>query len=664
MKGRLILSLVILALWTGGIVYRLAQLQIRDHEHYSLRAQGQHHRKVELQAPRGTIFDARGRELAVSLEVDSVWVDPSRVEDTAAMASQLSEVLKIDRKALARSMDSAREFAWVARLLDPPQAAAVRELRLPGVGYLKESKRYYPMRQVASQVVGFAGVDNRGLEGIEGTYNNLVAGKAAQRGVLRDARRGTVLLPSLSFRDPEPGSDLYLTIDVWIQYLLEKELAAAVERTEAKGGTALILDPHSGAILAMASVPTFDPNHFGDYGREQWRNRAVTDSLEPGSTFKMVTAAAALEANLVDPSDIFDCERGSVVVMGKRIRDHHSFDQLTFREIIAKSSNVGAIKLGLLVGESALYDQIRRFGFGRLTGVDLPGESAGLLQPVERWYKRAVAYISFGQGLSVTSLQLASAFAAVANGGLLYRPYVVEAVAKDGVRVPVEGKPEVMGRAVSAATARTLERLLEAVVEEGTGKKAAIDGYRVAGKTGTAQKAAAGGGYAQGRYVASFVGFAPARRPRLVGLVALDEPNPRIGYHGGGVAAPVFSAVVGPALLYLGVLPEREPMEVWPGQKGPSEQPVLTASVPTSQEPSGAEFVTHESSVSDRGDEGSLPDFTGLTARQAVVQTATLGLRASLHGSGLVSRQVPSPGSPVEMVEGNVELWLAGGTGR
>lgn len=663
MKGRLFLSLVILALWTGGIVFRLAQLQIRDHEHYSQRAEGQHHRKVELQAPRGTIFDARGRELAVSVEVDSVWVDPSRVEDTVAMASELAGVLKIDRRALTRSMDGAREFAWVARLLDPPQAAAVRQLRLPGVGYLKESKRYYPMRQVASQVVGFAGVDNRGLEGIEGAYNTLVAGKAARRGVLRDARRGTVLLPNLSFRDPQPGSDLYLTIDVWIQYLLERELSAAVQSTGAKSGTALILDPNSGAVLAMASVPTFDPNRFGDYSRDQWRNRAVTDSLEPGSTFKMVTAAAALEANLVDPSDVFDCEKGSVVVRGKRIHDHHPFDQLTFREVIAKSSNVGAIKVGLLVGESLLYEQIRKFGFGRLTGIDLPGESAGLLQPVERWYKRAVAYISFGQGLSVTSVQLASAFAAVANGGQLYRPYVVAAVGRDGVRQPLDGRPEPMGRAVSASTARTLERLLEAVVEEGTGRKAAIDGYRVAGKTGTAQKAAASGGYAQGRYVASFVGFAPARRPRLVGLVALDEPDPRRGYHGGDVAAPVFSAVVGPALLYLGVPPEREPMEVWPGQKDLSEQPVLTAAMPPGQQPSRAES-SQKLPDSEGSGEGSLPDFSGLTARQAVVQTATLGLRADLHGWGLVSRQAPPPGSPVDTAEGRVELWLAGDSGR
>jgi cell division protein FtsI (penicillin-binding protein 3) len=659
----LILSLVILAFWGGGIVYRLAQLQIRDHEHYSLRAQSQHHRKVELQAPRGTIFDARGRELAVSIEVDSVWVDPSRVEDTAAMAGQLAEVLKIDRQALTRSMDGAREFAWVARLLDPPQAAAVRELRLPGVGYLKESKRYYPMRQVASQVVGFAGVDDRGLEGIEGAYNDLVAGKAARRGVLRDARRGTVLLPSLSFRDPQPGEDLYLTIDIWIQYLLEKELAAAVERTEAKSGTALILDPNSGAILAMASVPTFDPNRFGDYGRDEWRNRAVTDAVEPGSTFKMVTAAAALEANLVDPADIFDCENGSVVVKGKRIHDHHPFDQLTFREVIAKSSNVGAIKVGLLAGERALYEQIRKFGFGRLTGIDLPGESAGILEPVDRWHKRAVAYISFGQGISVTAVQLASAFAAVANGGHLYRPYVLDAVGREGARQSVGDKPEVVGRAISGSTARTLERLLEAVVEEGTGKKAAIDGYRVAGKTGTAQKAAATGGYAQGRYVASFVGFAPARQPRLVGFVALDEPNPRIGYHGGDVAAPVFSAVVGPALLYLGVPPERQPMEVWPGQKDPAELPVLTASISTPEMSSEIEPVW-EPVASEIDGEGSLPDFTGLTARQAVVQTATLGLRVNLHGRGLVSRQMPSPGSPVETAEGSVELWLAGSSGR
>ena len=663
MRGRLLLSLVILALWSGGIVYRLTQLQIRDHEHYSLRAENQHHRKVELQAPRGTIFDARGRELAVSVEVDSVWVDPSRVEDPAAMAGQLAKVLKIDQRALVSSMQGAREFAWVARLLDPPQAAAIRGLRLPGVGYLKESKRYYPMRQVAAQVVGFAGVDNRGLEGIEGAYNDLVAGKAARRGVLRDARRGTVSLPNLSFQDPQPGNDLYLTIDIWIQYLLEKELAEAVERTGAKSGTALILDPNSGAILAMASVPTFDPNRFGDYRRDQWRNRAVTDALEPGSTFKMVTAAAALEANVVDPTDVFDCENGSVVVKGKRINDHHPFDKLTFREVIAKSSNVGAIKVGLLAGDAALYEQIRKFGFGRLTGIDLPGESAGLLEPVERWHKRAVAYISFGQGISVTSVQLASAFAAVANGGQLYRPYVVQAVGRDGARQPLENKPQVVGRAISAGTARTLERLLEAVVEEGTGRKAAIDGYRVAGKTGTAQKAAASGGYAQGRYVASFVGFAPARRPRLVGLVSLDEPNPRLGYHGGDVAAPVFSAVVGPALLYLGVPPEREPMEVWPGQKDPAAQAVLTASKPSREGSSDLELGLASQAAEIRG-EGSLPDFTGLTARQAVVQTATLGLRVDLHGRGKVSRQMPSPGSPVATAGGRVELWLAGDSGR
>ena len=663
MKSRLLLSLLIVVVWAGGIVYRLVQLQVRDHEYYSARAQGQHHRKVELQAPRGTIFDARGRELAVSLEVDSVWVDPSRVEDPAALAKQLSQVLDIDRKALIRNMSEAREFAWVARLLDPPQAEAVRELRIPGVGYLKESKRYYPMRRVASQVVGFAGVDSRGLEGIEGAYNDLVAGKAARRDVLRDARRGTVLLPALSFRDPQPGDDLYLTIDVWIQYLLEKELAAAVNETEAKGGTAVILDPESGAILAMASIPTFDPNRFGDYRREQWKNRVVTDAFEPGSTFKMVTAAAALEANLVDPTDIFDCENGSIVVKGKRIHDHHPFDQLTFREVIAKSSNVGAIKVGLMAGESTLYEQIRKFGFGRLTGVDLPGESAGLLQPLDRWHRRAAAYISFGQGLSVTALQMATAFAAVANGGLVVRPYVLEAVGKDGVRAPVGDKPEVVGRAVSPSTARTLERMLEAVVEEGTGRKAAIEGYRVAGKTGTAQKAAETGGYAQGRYIASFVGFAPARRPSLVGLVALDEPNPKRGYHGGDVAAPVFSAVVGPALLYLGIPPEREPMEVWPGQDLPTDQPVLTASTPlggrSSTGPPAQDLRAPGAAA-----EGSVPDLRGLTARQAVVQTANLGLRANLRGRGLVHRQAPPPGSPVEAADGGIELWLAGDGGR
>jgi len=384
------------------------------------------------------------------------------------------------------------------------------------------------------------------------------------------------------------------------------------------------------------------------------------DAFEPCSTFKMITAAAALEDNLVDPTDVFDCEHGSVVVEGVRIHDHKSFGNLTFREIIAKSSNVGAIKTGLLVGKQSLYEQIVEFGFGTPLGVDLPGESPGILHPVEKWPKRATAYVSFGQNLSVTALQMASAFAAVANGGTLLSPYVVTGIGENGKVTQRHRRSRRLSSPISASTARTLERLLESVVTDGTGKKAAIPGYRVAGKTGTAQKASPSGGYAARKFVASFVGFAPARRPAIVGIIVIDEPVPSLGYHGGGVAAPVFSAVVGPALLYLGIPPDPEEVEreQWPGEMVASQEaspklpPIVSSIQPTE---AGIELTAND-----------VPDFSGLTARQAVVRSAEIGLRATLHGRGVVGRQTPEPGAAVAEAEGHMELWLGvvpGGAG-
>ena len=654
MKGRFVLVSLVMALWAGGIVARLCQLQIADHEIYRQRAEGQHHRRVVLQPPRGTIYDARGRELALSVEVDSVWADPSQIEDPAVIAHALSDVLPMDARELTETLTSDREFVWIARQLDRPEADKIRELKLEGVGFLKESKRYYPMRELAAQVVGFAGRDNKGLEGLEQAYNDVIAGEAAERQVLRDARRGTVLLPDISFGEARPGQDLHLTIDSWIQHLLERELGAAVRRTRAKSAAAVLLDPNTGAILAMASLPTYDPNHFAKSVRDSWRNRAVMDAFEPGSTFKMVTAAAALEANLVDPEDVFFCENGSIVVQGVRIHDHKSFGKLTFREILAKSSNVGAIKTGLMVGKPGLYQQIVDFGFGRLTGVDLPGESPGILRPADRWPKRATAYISFGQNLSVTALQMANAFAAVANGGTLLSPYVVTEVGRNGKPMAPRRRARRVGNPVSASTARTLERLLESVVADGTGKKAAIPGYRVAGKTGTAQKASPNGGYAARKFVASFVGFAPARNPAIVGMILIDEPVPSLGYHGGDVAAPVFSAVVGPALLYLGVPPELQEPGPWPGERIASSAD--EADLGSDLEPELSELLEPVAVVS------GVPDFSGLTARQAVVRSAGLGLKATLHGQGMVSRQSPAPGTAIEEAGGDMQFWL-GGTG-
>lgn len=565
MKLRLALVLAVAGLWSLAIGVRLFALQVRDHERFRDKAARQQRLVVELEPPRGTFYDARGRRLAVSIEVDSAWADPRQVADPAAAARQIAGILGgdgEDERALAARLAAAKaedkEFVWVARQLDRPLAERLAAAELPGLDFLKEYRRFYPMGQVAAQVIGYAGIDQRGLAGLEHAADSLVAGRQGTKTLMRDARRGTAASPLFGGSEPEPGSSLHLTLDATIQHLAERELARGVIESGARAGTIVLLDPADGAVLAMASYPTVDLNRFPDVPAEHWRNRAILDAYEPGSTFKMVTAAAALEANRVDPADVFDCEMGGITLAGVRIRDHKPFGRLTLREVMARSSNVGAIKVGLAAGEERLAAMISAFGFGRPSGVDLPGERGGDVRPVERWWPLTKAYFSFGQGLTVTPLQLANSFAAVANGGTLYRPRVVAAVESPEGQVE-RVAPEVLGRPVSAATARQLERMLEAVVDGGTGRRAGIPGYRVAGKTGTAQKAEPDGrGYSRNRFVASFVGFAPARRPRLVGVVVLDEPWPR--YHGGEVAAPLFARAVEPALLYLGVAPgEDEP---------------------------------------------------------------------------------------------------------
>ena len=635
MKVRRLLVLLGGCLVLAGFVVRLWLLQVERHEEFRELAAQQQLRTVELAPPRGTVFDARGRKLAVSLEVESVYATPAEIEDAAAAARALAPLTGQSTATLARRLAEKRLFVWVARQLDPPVAEKVRRLELSGVAFVREYRRYYPQVETAAQVIGFAGRDHTGLEGLEQGYERVMAGAGAERLVLRDANAGIVLSPRLSMAEPEPGRDVHLTLDSHVQHLLQRELASAVERHRASRAMGVVLDPRSGAVLAMATVPAFDPNSFQESGRERWKNRTVTDVFEPGSTFKIVTAAAALEANLLDPSDTIDCENGGITLEGVLIRDHHPFDLLTFREVIAESSNVGAIKIGLRVGRHGLYEQIGRFGFGRATGVDLPGEERGLVRPVESWYLRDPAYISFGQGISVTALQLTNAFAAVANGGTLYRPYIVAGAGRGDDVEPVARRPEVIGSPIGPATARTLERMLEAVVEEGTGRKAAVPGYRVAGKTGTAQKPVPGG-YSPDKHLASFVGFAPARDPAFVALIAVDEP---VGlFHGGDVAAPVFAAVARELLPYLGVAPD-DPAET----TGPAPPPTLLAE----RRPRPADTAA-----------GTMPDLTGLSARQALAVAATAGLTADLHGSGFVARQDPPPGAELGDAPAAVELWL------
>ena len=553
------------AIWVLLIAARLYHLQVMRYDHYQAKAERQQQRVVTLDPPRGTIYDAHGRELAVSVQVDSAFAVPSEIRDPKATAKALAGVVKeLDAAKLVRQLGGDRDFVWVARKLDAPVAARVRELELPGIYFLQESKRYYPMGTLAAQVLGYVGTDNHGLAGLELVYDREVAGKQGVRTVLRDAKHGTLASPNLSFAEAEPGHDLYLTLDATVQHIVERELVRAVEARGAKRGSAIFLDPRTGGVLAMASYPTFNPNEFRNYREADWRNRAIMDGYEPGSTFKIVTAAAALDSGLVKADDVFDCEMGGITLFGIHIRDHKPYGRLSFADVIAKSSNVGVIKAALRLGDRRLYQTIRGFGFGQPTGIDLPGEASGILHSVEHWGPLAKAYISFGQGISVTPLQLAAATAAVANGGTLLKPHVVEAVSRGEVRVPRYPEPPVVGRPISAPAAAEVSRLLEGVVISGTGKSAAIAGYRVAGKTGTAQIPVRGG-YLRGGYLPSFVGYAPAGRAAVVGVVAIAEPQGN-EYYGAQVAAPVFGSITRQVLLYLGVHPERQPLAVWPGQ--------------------------------------------------------------------------------------------------
>ncbi len=375
MRSRLWILIACCALWMGAISFRLYQLQVLRYEHYTVKAARQQQRVVELDPPRGTIYDSQGRKLAVSVEVDSAYAVPPQIEDPVAAAKAIARIVpEVDARKLARQLAQDREFVWVARKLDAPVAAALRGLDMPGLYFLPESKRYYPMRELAAQVLGYVGTDNHGLAGLELMYDEVVAGKPGKRTVLRDARRGTVASPELSFADPEPGQDLHLTLDAAVQYIVERELAKAVEERGATRGSAVFLDPATGAVLAMANYPSFDPNRFGESSPARWRNRAMVDVYEPGSTFKVITAAAALASGKIRPEDVFDCEMGGIVLLDHLIRDHKPFGRLTFAEVLAKSSNVGVIKAALLVGDEGMYRTIRGFGFGRPTGIDLPGE--------------------------------------------------------------------------------------------------------------------------------------------------------------------------------------------------------------------------------------------------------------------------------------------------
>jgi cell division protein FtsI (penicillin-binding protein 3) len=631
-RRRAVVAGVCVLLWTGAIESRLVYLQVVRHAEMAARAERQQLRTVTAPAKRGEIRDRNDRLLAYSVDVDSVYAVPAEIGDAAATAQALCRALDdCDRgklKALVERFSSSRAFAYVERFVTPQVAARVTALDLEGVGLMKESRRYYPKKELGAQLIGYVGVDNVGLGGLEAAYDQVVRGRDGKVLVQTDARRRGF---SSVERSPTAGGTLELTIDEQLQHIVERELKAGVTEHRADGGTAILMDPHTGEILAMATYPSFNPNAFRTATDAVRKNRAVTDLYEPGSTFKIVTASAAIQEGVVSPSDPIDVSAGMIKFAGRPpIEDVFRYGVLTFAEVIAKSSNVGAIKVGLKLGPERLGLYVNRFGFGRITSPDFPGESPGIVWDPSRLNDSALASISMGYQVGVTPLQMAAAASAVANGGRLLQPRVVRAVVRDGVRTPVV--PAEAGRPITVRTAAELTSIMEDVVDHGTGTQARIDGFTVAGKSGTAGKIVAGA-YSKSEYNVSFVGFVPSRKPVFTAIVVVDTP--RAGkYYGGSVAAPVFRRIADAALRHMGVAPT-----VFPAP------PVL---VDRKAQSAGADGIPTVITVAAVDDGRSMPDLRGLSAREALRRLASRRLTARLQGQGLVVSQTPAPGTPLD----------------
>ena len=628
--------LVLAALLAGaflGLTGRLAYLQIVRHTELVQMAERQYSRTVVLPARRGPIVDRHGAPLATSTPAESLFAQPRAVGDPVRVAARLAPILQLPERDLHAMLTSARPFVWVRRKLPPAVAEQVQALREPGLGFVPEPMRLYPNRELAAHVIGFEGADG-GLEGVERAFNTDLAGADGRAVVGRDALGRDIVLQRI-MQDPVPGAGVVLTLDKTIQYVAERELEALYRRTGAKAAMAVAMDPRSGDVLAAAIRPTFNPNTFAELpARDVVRNRAITDPFEPGSTFKAIMAAAALEERVVRPEDRIYAENGAITIARATIHDWKRYGWLTFTEVLQNSSNVGSIKVGLALGSERYYRYMTAFGFGAPTAVGLSGESRGQLREPRRWSALSLPTMSIGQEVSVTALQLVGAFGAIANGGVLMQPRVVRALVDGDGREVRRIEPKVVRQVISRETSRTLTRILTNVVSAGTGRHAAIPGYDVAGKTGTAQKLdPATRRYSRAPGVLSFIGFAPADDPRFVMLVMLDEPKNE--KWGSEAAAPVFAAIGREILRYLEV-PAR------------GTQPVQIMTTSTS----GASLTrlrTLESAPVvplDAG--GAMPDLHGRSLRHALALLAPLRMEVAIRGHGFVAAQAPAPGVSVE----------------
>ena len=677
-RRRLTLS-VICFIWFGCIAARLYYLQIIQYVELLSRAQRQQQHTIEVAPQRGVIYDRQMNPLAMSLAVDSVYAVPSEIADPKMVASLLGSVLHLDGDELRGRFLASRSFCWVKRRITPAESERVHDLNLKGIYFQRETKRFYPKGDLAAQAIGYVGIDDRGLGGIEYSLDDEIKGKPGRVLLDSDARRRT-------FHSSEwmgiPGKNVVLTFDEKIQYIAGKALAEEVESSHAAGGVVIVQNPNTGEILALANNPTFDPNHLDASPPAARLDRATGWIYEPGSTFKSITLSAALEENLTNPQEIINCQNGGILLAGHTIHDHKPYGDLTVTDVLAYSSDVGFVKLGLRLGDERFYHYIQAFGYGKKTDLDLPGEERGLLKPPSRWSGLSIGEISIGQEIGVTPIQMISAYSAIANGGILIQPRVVHDVflgAQHDPLPPATGK-----RVISAHTAELVRQMLEAVVSHGTGTPAQLGGYTSAGKTGTAQKSEGGAGYTRSHFVASFIGFAPATRPAVTILVAIDTP---VGAHyGTEVAAPVFRSIAEQTLGYLNVpqdnpsqwprtvtpkpmkLPVQKPEEFLgflPSDReslGAATSPVLPASFPhpsassrPAADPLPAEGLAANTVVLGDGPLVTVPDFSGWAVRRIAQACEKLGLDLNVVGSGLAVEQNPLAGSKIPS---GTKIWV------
>jgi len=654
LRKRTTIAAICIGVWIVGIEARLVVLQVAEHKELERLATRQQMRTMDAAAKRGDILDRRGQVLATSVGADSIYAVPSAIEDPKSVVAALCKVFADctgkERDSLVERLSKTRAFAYVRRQVSPDEAKRVAALNLDGIGFIKEDRRFYPNKELAAHLLGYVGLDNRGLNGLEHTYDSQIRGKAGTVLVQTDARRRAFARIETP---PTSGSTVELTIDEYLQHIAERELHAGVLENNAAGGTAVIMNPRTGEILAMANEPTFNPNAYREFEETARRNRAVQDLYEPGSTFKVVTVSAALEEKIMTPETIIDTNPGRIQVAPGRVvkeNENHNYGVIPLSQVIVESSNVGAIKIGFRVGAERMSRYVGLYGFGHPVSRDFPSESPGIVWRAEKLNDGGLASVAMGYQVGVTPLQIVAAVSAVANGGEYVEPRVIHAIYRDGRRFVIQ--PHVQRRIISADTAASMTAIMEGVVsaEHGTAHAAQIAGFTIAGKTGTAAKLVEKR-YSHSEYNASFVGFLPSRSPALAIVVVIDSPHGPNRYFGGTVAAPIFKRIAEASLRYLGI-----------GQTIDPPPPVMVArhdegasGMPGASVTDGPDSPT-VSLVSD-GPPGTMPDLRGLSARDALRRMMRLGLSARVDGNGFVVAQDPPAGAPLDAVSiGRVTL--------